>query len=451
MRKTGVAGLAALVATATLFFGAGFAFTQTGTPATSAPATSKTTSDQSHPATSSSDSSTTSDTTTGTTDQSKNAGTKDTDKKDDTIDESDLTSKVIAALKDKAKKAAQDAKDAAKKSADAKKALEAAQKALDDAKNDKDSAANTANKNILKDALDAYDKYLNGTNTAAQWKEVTDAVKKVADQLKDNADFDFSTATKITESLNKLQKRLADHEKTVKDLTASLEKAKKNAEDLATKADDEAKVATKALNTLNEAYDKWVNKEVSKYSDVRTTDCYAPAIAKVTDNGLMTGYKNGKFGSHDPTTREMAATILYRRAGSPKVDTETTSYPDDSKISPWARQAVVWAAQNHIMNGYGPEGSNAKFGPPDPLTREQAAKIIAIASKKYQKPSADSIRRVQNMRGAQGLQLAEYMTWAVNNKLINGWPDKRGLQPNGRINRAQMAQILANALDNNIL
>lgn len=195
------------------------------------------------------------------------------------------------------------------------------------------------------------------------------------------------------------------------------------------------------------------SQPATAYSDVQADEWYAPAVAYMFKHNLMTGYKNGKFGPADPVTREQAAIILYRIAGTPEAGDDVSEYPDGSLIDNWATRAVAWAAQTGTMNGYGPAGSGAKFGPTDDLTREQAAKIIAIASQKYEEPSQEEKDRVENMTGAMGMNpaLVGYMTWAVRNKIINGWPDKWGLQPRGRVSRAQMAQIIENAEKNGIL
>lgn len=192
---------------------------------------------------------------------------------------------------------------------------------------------------------------------------------------------------------------------------------------------------------------------VAGYTDVHIHDWYAGPVEYVTNNKLMTGYNNGHFGPNDPVTREQAALILYRIAGQPEDGTNVSEYPDGHSIHGWAVKAVAWASATGVMNGYGPAGSGANFGPNDSLTREQAAKLIAVASKKYSKPSEADQKHIKNMRGANNINpsLLGYMTWAVNHGIIHGWPDKRGLQPTGQVDRAQMAKMIENAIKQNIL
>ena len=97
------------------------------------------------------------------------------------------------------------------------------------------------------------------------------------------------------------------------------------------------------------------------------------------DNGLMKGYSDGsnKFGPNDAVTRAMAVTVLWRMAGQPVCQAADFDDVDYSARS-WYGNAVRWARANGVTSGYA--GVN-KFGPNDPVTREQLAFMISEAAK----------------------------------------------------------------------
>ena len=109
----------------------------------------------------------------------------------------------------------------------------------------------------------------------------------------------------------------------------------------------------------------------AEFTDADNGDYYASAIAWSSENEIITGYGDGRFGTYDPVTREQIVTILWRYAGRPDADGAET-YNDSSQISSYARQAVDWARVNGIMGG---EDGN-RFNPSGSATRGQVAVIL---------------------------------------------------------------------------
>ena len=110
-------------------------------------------------------------------------------------------------------------------------------------------------------------------------------------------------------------------------------------------------------------------------SDVKVGSYYAPAVAWAVDNGIITGYQNGKFGVGDTITREQVCTILYRAFGSPAVsDAEYTlrTFPDHTRVSSFAKEGLAWAVQNNIISGM----QNGNLAPADGASRAQIATIL---------------------------------------------------------------------------
>ena len=115
------------------------------------------------------------------------------------------------------------------------------------------------------------------------------------------------------------------------------------------------------------------------FSDVPTNDYYSAAVAWAKDNHILSGYANGKFGVGDPITREQACVIFFNYitgycdmgVGSSNTPEEICSrYPDGNAVSDWARTAVAWAAENHIVGG------NGKLNPAGNANRAEMAQII---------------------------------------------------------------------------
>ena len=115
------------------------------------------------------------------------------------------------------------------------------------------------------------------------------------------------------------------------------------------------------------------------FSDVPTDDYYSAAVAWAKDNHILSGYADGKFGVGDPITREQACVIFFNYitgycdmgVGSSSAPEEICSrYPDGNAVSDWARTAVAWAAENHIVGG------NGRLNPAGNANRAEMAQII---------------------------------------------------------------------------
>ena len=114
---------------------------------------------------------------------------------------------------------------------------------------------------------------------------------------------------------------------------------------------------------------------------VWTTTCDAPfgdTPAWVRDavdwhwcRGFMTGYPDNTFRADLSITRAQLVRMLYREAGSPRVDELPPHGLSD--VPAWVERAVRWAkGNNNIMTGY-PDGT---FRPNQPITRGQTVRAV---------------------------------------------------------------------------
>lgn len=176
--------------------------------------------------------------------------------------------------------------------------------------------------------------------------------------------------------------------------------------------------------------------EPNVFADVDPAAWYAEAIAYVTAIGLMTGTDDGRFDPGKPISRAMLVTVLYRLEGQPEVSDAPTfvDVPDGQ----WYSDAVAWAQQNGIVNGYG----RGFLGPNDNMTRQQIAAVLYryAGYKNYSlEASAELAGYSDTMQIDQWA--AEAMTWAVGKGLIVGITQTT-LEPAGPATRAHAAAIL---------
>jgi len=171
--------------------------------------------------------------------------------------------------------------------------------------------------------------------------------------------------------------------------------------------------------------------EPQRYSDVSKESWYNGAVEYVSENGLMNGYGDGRFGPDDKVTRAMAVTTLYRMEGSPSHSSDS-SFPDVAKDA-WYYDAVQWAAGKGIVQGY-----DGIFDPDGNITREQLA---AIFYRYKGSPAASGDLSGFTDRDSVSAWAVDAMSWAVGNGIINGMGDDT-LVPAGTATRAQLASIL---------
>ena len=178
---------------------------------------------------------------------------------------------------------------------------------------------------------------------------------------------------------------------------------------------------------------------VSAFDDVAETAWYAGDVQAVVEQGLMNGTGNFLFSPKRATNRAMIVTILYRQAGSPAV---TGSNPfTDVADGQWYTNAIIWAEQNSIVNGFG----NGVFKPLQSITREQMAAILRRYAKYlghdvHETAALDSFPDVSSV----SQWATEDLGWAVHAGLLTGnrIGDAVYLQPQGNATRCQTAALL---------
>ena len=172
------------------------------------------------------------------------------------------------------------------------------------------------------------------------------------------------------------------------------------------------------------------------FTDVSEKDWFYGDVMFVYENGLMLGTSKTLFSPHGTATRGMMATILWRMEGSPAPKGKNSF--TDVEAGKWYADAITWTAENGIFAGYGKD----KFGPDDPITREQLAAIFYRYAD-YKGYDLTVKGNLDKFKDAD--KIADYakaaMQWAVGSGLVKG---KSGnlLDPQGTATRAEIAAML---------
>ena len=172
------------------------------------------------------------------------------------------------------------------------------------------------------------------------------------------------------------------------------------------------------------------------FTDVTNHWAYS-AIKRVYTRGWMVGMDEKTFAPDQQLSRAMLAVILYAMAGEPAVTGESPF--TDVPAGCWYTDAIVWAAQNGIVCGFG----DGTFRPNEAVTRAQAAVMLyGYAAFTGADVTARADLSAYSDAGQIPAWALDAMQWANARRLIVG-RDSSHLAPNGGATRAEMAAILS--------
>ncbi|MDR3999212.1 MAG: S-layer homology domain-containing protein, partial [Evtepia sp.] len=171
------------------------------------------------------------------------------------------------------------------------------------------------------------------------------------------------------------------------------------------------------------------------FTDVAEGDWFYDAVRYAYENGLMDGVGGNRFAPNSETTRAQLVTILYRLEGQPAVSGDLPF--TDVEAGTWYTNAILWAAQNGIVNGV----NDTEFAPGDEITRQQLVTILY----RYAEAKVCDVSASADLSGYPDAgQVQGYaqpaMAWAVAEGIVEGMDGN--LNPAGNASRAQIATIL---------
>ena len=108
------------------------------------------------------------------------------------------------------------------------------------------------------------------------------------------------------------------------------------------------------------------------FNDVDHRAWYGAPITWAYENSMINGYGDGNFGPNNYITRQDLVCILYRYMGSPEVTADALSrFTDAELVADYARNAMAWAAENRVLNGY----EDSSIRPLHHITRAELATL----------------------------------------------------------------------------
>lgn len=171
----------------------------------------------------------------------------------------------------------------------------------------------------------------------------------------------------------------------------------------------------------------------SIFADVPADAYYAKAVEWAVKKGITNGKANGLFGSNDPCTRGQIVTFLWRAAGSP-APKGTAKVPGDVLPGSYCYNAVAWAIENGITNGF----ADGTFGVNNTCTRGQSVTLLYRALGK----APTTVNGFTDV--AADAFCADAVEWAVESGVTNG-TSASTFSPNNGCTRAQIVTFLYRA------
>ena len=196
------------------------------------------------------------------------------------------------------------------------------------------------------------------------------------------------------------------------------------------------KITSIRLTRNTTIYAGWKEIKDNPFTDVSESDWFYEDVMFVFANGLMIGTSDTTFSPEISTSRAMVATTLWRMEGEPQPEGDNPF--TDVKNGEWYTEAITWANENGIAEGYG----NGCFQPETPVTREQLASFFYryAAYKGYDITITGSLDRF-NDKDNVSEWAKDTMAWAVGYGLIGGKGNNM-LDPQGGATRAEFAAML---------
>ena len=177
------------------------------------------------------------------------------------------------------------------------------------------------------------------------------------------------------------------------------------------------------------------------FTDIKSGDWHYESVKYVYDNKLMNGTGSG-FEPDNSMTRAMLVTVLWRMDG--EASAKESAVFTDITDGEWYTDAVIWAAENGIVNGV----SDTEFAPNDNVTREQMALIFYRYAQHKNYDTSDTAELSQFTDNAEVSEWAvDALRWANADGLINGTSETT-ISPQETATRAQVATILMRFCEN---
>lgn len=179
------------------------------------------------------------------------------------------------------------------------------------------------------------------------------------------------------------------------------------------------------------------------FADIAVGDwCYQTVDSAVTA-GIFKGVTETEFEPDTAFSRAMLVTVLYRMAGEPDVSELTEPFTDVDE-GYWCYDALLWAYNNGIINGY----SDGSFRPKNDLTRQALCAMLARYMRVMGKDlTAYETGVLDNYKDAGNVSagFVADMDILCSLDIVHGYTDET-LRPTNGATRAQAATMIMRML-----
>lgn len=170
------------------------------------------------------------------------------------------------------------------------------------------------------------------------------------------------------------------------------------------------------------------------FIDVPASAYYYDAVAWAVENGVTNGYESAvTFAPDVKCSRAEAVTFIWRAVGCP--EPVTTEHPfTDVSGNAYYYKAVLWAVENGVTNG---TGDGTTFSPDVKCSR---AEIVTFLYRAAGSPAVHSDSGFADVNS--NAYYANAVTWAVRNGITNGYDTAATFAPDVKCSRAEIVTFL---------
>lgn len=170
------------------------------------------------------------------------------------------------------------------------------------------------------------------------------------------------------------------------------------------------------------------------FTDVRAGVYYYDSVVWAVENEITDGYGSATtFAPDVKCSRAEAVTFLWRAAGQPKPMTTENPFTDVSENA-YYYQAVLWAVENGITNGY---NSDTTFAPDVKCSR---AEIVTFLYRAAGSPVVSSGGSFDDV--SENAYYAKAVAWAVKYGITDGYGSDIFFVPDEKCSRAEIVTFL---------
>ena len=197
------------------------------------------------------------------------------------------------------------------------------------------------------------------------------------------------------------------------------------------------------VENIRDTYKACIDEANNNIKDVSVTSWQYRFVKQVMDLGIMNGKakdKNDKvtFDPNNDLTRAEFVRALYNKESKP-AGIQYTGKFTDVKEGEWYTDAILWAANNGLVNGKKPD----YFDVHGKITREEIATILYkyAVMKGYDVTKEKDFTEYEDGETVSSWAV-KFMKWALGNNIMKGQGTK--IAPRARATRAESATMITN-------